>query len=197
MGYQENFKHVVLENSYVQVLRLAFTEWKLVDVIHKQKSKCCCGHVIFQDFIIINKITLKDLHVGCCCIKRFALGTEMGDEIMIMHKIIEAKQRLYDSYVKKKDDIMTQSLFSDQICKYERMFDKFIYEKEKILEETREKTNEMKRNKFKLQTLKFKTGKYQGETFINVLEIDPSYCKFVAEKCKHFLLSYAFKNLII
>ena len=195
MGYHENFKKVILENSCVQVLRMALTEWTLVHVIN-WKSKCCCGHVIHQDFIIINMITLNQLHVGCCCIKKFGLGTKLADEIILMHKILEAKQRIYDSFVKKKEDLMTQSLFSDQIYKYERMFDEIIEEKKTILDAMREKTYEMKKNKFKLQTLKFKTGKYEGKTFMNVLEIDPSYCKFVAEKCSHFLLSYAFKNLI-
>ena len=96
MGYHKSIEQIVVENSCIQVLSMAFSEWKLVDVIMKQKSECSCGHVIYEDFIIMNMVTLERLHIGCCCVNSF-VGTQVGDEIVATHKMIESKERLYDS----------------------------------------------------------------------------------------------------
>ena len=87
---QFNIVEILIENSCVQVPSMVYSEWCVEDVIKKPNSKYECY------FVIMNKITSKRLYVGFGCIKSL-LGTQLGDEIVSIHRAIDDKQRHNES----------------------------------------------------------------------------------------------------
>ena len=73
MGYIEQFKEVLISNSFSHEYDKAVKEWVFDGEKFKRDFQCICGHVIEENMVVYNNVNHKNLIVGNCCIKKFGI----------------------------------------------------------------------------------------------------------------------------